>query len=85
VVLDAINGTFKRWHLVVALILALVEAVLCVGVRIGMGLAVFEANDEIGANVVAVGSAATVLPLAAIGAFLMAIAMLVFHARRKRA
>ncbi|MFT3692747.1 MAG: hypothetical protein QM831_06380 [Kofleriaceae bacterium] len=81
---DSINGVFKRWHLVVALILALLQAALCVGVRIGMDMAVYEANDEIGASVVTIGSAATVLPVAAVGAFLTAITLLVLHVRQKR-
>lgn len=79
-----INDRYRRWQLVLASILAFLQAALCVGVRIGIDMAVFEANDELGANVVANGAAATLLPVAAAGTFLSAIALVVMHVRQRR-
>jgi hypothetical protein len=82
---DVVGGVYHRGRIIAALVLAVISAAIALGVRIGCGLVVFEANDEIGAAAVRLGSAALVMPIAAITALITAIVLLVMHVRSRRA
>jgi hypothetical protein len=63
--------------LVAAVAIALMLAALAVAVHVGCRLAVGEANDEVGADVLALASGAWMMPLAALGALACAIGLVV--------
>jgi len=79
---ELMRETYRVWRAGVACALAVVVAALAVGARIGCGEAVWEANDEVGYDLVGVATAAHLLAVAACGA-LVAIATAVVLARRK--
>ena len=81
---DVVSGTFHRGRIIGAVLVTLILAALAVAIRIGCGLVAFEANDEIGAEVVRLGIAATLMPVAAVVAFGSAVTLLVLHVRSRR-
>jgi len=81
---DVVGGVFHRGRIIGALIISLIVAALCVAVRIGLGMVVFEANDELGAAAVSLGGGALVMPLAAISAVLFCVGLLVLEIRSRR-
>jgi hypothetical protein len=81
---DAVNRRYHRGRVIAAVILAVVVAAIAIAIRIGCGLIVFEANDEIGAAVTSLGYGATVMPVAAIVAVISALALLVMCVRARR-
>ncbi|MEO8553130.1 MAG: hypothetical protein ABI678_24325 [Kofleriaceae bacterium] len=82
---DVVGGVFHRGRIIGALVLSLIVAALGVAVRIGLGMVVFEANDELGATAVSLGTGALVMQLAAVSAFLVGVALLVLEIRSRRA
>jgi hypothetical protein len=84
VFLDVVAGRYQRWKIITALVVAVVVAAIAVAMRYALGEVAFEANDEIGRDAIGVGSAATVLPVAAIGAVCAIVTLLVMHIRAAR-
>ena len=78
---DAVNRRSHRGRVIAAVILAVVVAAIAIAIRIGCGLVVFEANDEVGAAVTSLGYGATAMPVAAIIAVISAVALLVMCVR----
>jgi hypothetical protein len=85
VFLDAVNGTYRRGRIIGALVISVVVTAVAVAILLGCKAAVFEANDEIGAEVLALGSAPYVILAAAIGALGSIVAMLGLDIRSRRA
>lgn len=80
---DTVNGRAHRGRAIGALALLVVVAALAVAIRIGCGLVVFEANDEVGRSVTCLAYGATVMPVAACVGVASAIALLVVGGRSR--
>lgn len=78
---DAVNARYRRGRVIGALLLAVIVAAIAIAVRIGCGLVVFEANDEVGSSLTSLGYGATLMPIAAIVVVGAAIALLVMLVR----
>jgi hypothetical protein len=78
------EGGPRTRRLAVACALAVIVAALAVGARIGCGEAVWEANDEVGYDVVGLATGARVLAFAACGALVAIVAAVVLARRRPR-
>ncbi len=78
---DAVNGRYQRGRVIGAMILAVLVAAVAIAIRIGCGLVVFEANDEVGSTWASLGYGATLMPIAALVAVGSAIALLVMLVR----
>jgi hypothetical protein len=81
---DVVSGTFHRGRIIGAVLVTLILAALAIAIRIGCGLVAFEANDELGAELVRLGVAATLMPAAALVTFGSAVTLLVLHVRSRR-
>jgi len=84
VFLDAVSGTYRRGRIIGALAISVVVTAVAVAILLGCKAAVFEANDEIGAEVLALGSAPYVIVGAAIVALGSIITMLGLDIRSRR-
>jgi hypothetical protein len=82
--LDVVAGRYQRWKIITALVIAIVVAAIAIAIRYALGEVAFEANDEIGREAIAVGSAATVIPVSAVGAVCAIVTLLVMHVRSAR-
>jgi hypothetical protein len=78
---DTVNGHAQRGRVIGALVLTIIVAALAVAIRLGCGMVVFEANDEVGRSVTSLAYGATAMPVAASVAVASAIALLVMRAR----
>lgn len=81
---DVVGGVFHRGRIIGAIVVSLIVAAIGVAVKIGIGMVVFEANDDLGTSAFSLGVAAWVMPLAAISALLACIALLVLEIRSRR-
>ncbi|GEM_PF-1531128 len=81
---DAVNGRYQRGRVIGAMIVSVLVAAIAIAIRIGCGLVVFEANDEVGRSLTSRGYGATLMPIAAIVAVGSAIALLVMVERLVR-
>jgi len=79
-----VRGRYRRAHLVVDVVLAVVVAAVGAAIFYGCKLAVFEANDEIGSDVLALGSAPYVILAVVVGALVATVAALVVDVRRAK-
>lgn len=80
-----VHDRMARGQVAVVAILTLLIAVIGVGLYVGWGAAVFEANDELGHDVVGLAAGAYVAPVAALGAFAAMCALVGARVRRAQA
>ncbi len=78
---DTMRGSYSRRRAIAAVPLLAVASAVAIAVHVGWRAAVFEANDELGAQSFALGSGAWLMPLAAVAALAAAIALLVLQIR----
>jgi hypothetical protein len=84
VFLDAVGGSYRRGRIIGALVISVIVTAAAVAILLGCKAAVFEANDEIGAEVLTLGSAPYAILVGAIGALGSIITMLVLDIRSRR-
>ena len=79
------RGLYRRGRLIVTLLAALVVALLGVALHVGCRVAVWEANDEVGREVLALAPSAYLLPLAALAGLVLAIVLVIRRPRESAA
>ncbi|HET9989910.1 MAG TPA: hypothetical protein VFQ65_15375 [Kofleriaceae bacterium] len=82
---DVVTGVYHRGRIIGALVVVVLVAAIAIAIRIGCGMVAFEANDELGAAAVELGVATIAMPVAATGALLSAVALLILDVRSRRA
>jgi hypothetical protein len=82
---ESVDGRYRRRPLVAAMALAVLAAAVAVAILLGCRAAVWEANDELGHDVLAVAGGAYVIAIASIGRLAAGIALVVAPRRRSAA
>jgi len=78
---DLVRDRFRRSRLIAALAMAVVSAAAGIAIHVGCSMAIAEANDDLGKDLIGYGAGAWLIPIAAIGGLGAAIALLVIHRR----
>jgi hypothetical protein len=78
---ETMRGGYSRKRAIAAVALATVAAATAIAAHIGWREAVWQANDELGADLFGLGIGAYLMPLGACGALAAAIALLVVQVR----
>jgi hypothetical protein len=80
---DMMRSDQRRRRVIVPLVLAIVVAAIAIAIHFGLREAVWEANDDIGYNTIAMGIGGYMIPIAALGGFGAAIALVVLERKRR--
>ena len=80
---QTVNGTYRRGPIIAAMVVALVVAAAAIAIHLGFREAVWQANDELGHDPLVLAAGAYVIPVAAGGTLVAAIALLVARIRHR--
>ncbi len=80
---DTMRGTYSRKRAIAAVALTTLCAAIAIAAHVGWREAVWQANDELGAELFGLGIGAYLMPLTAAGALASAIALLVVRVRSR--
>jgi len=80
---ESLRDDPRRGRLIAAIAIALIAAAIAIALHLVCREAAWEANDELGTEVVALGIGAYVLPVASLGGLVAAIVLLVQRLRRR--
>ena len=81
---NLMDGRYRTRTLVLSILASVVVSAMAIAIYWACGEAVFEANDELGLEVVTTRIAATLLPLAALGGLVSLLVLAVLRARQPR-
>jgi hypothetical protein len=82
VVIELTRGSFRRGRLILGLAMALLVTAIAISLRVACGIAVWEANDEVGRTIVSLAIGAHLMPAAALSATVAASLLVAFTSRR---
>jgi len=85
VVGGAIEGNFRRWRLIVTVLVAMIVAAVGIGLFVVARSAVDDVNAELGRGVLELGVGCYVIAGAAVGALALGIGLVVMHTRTQHA